>query len=1775
MRTENKQFKKVLSVILSICMLLSIVPSMVFAEGEGTGWTQDEATDSTGCVNELVDGWVHLKSGPNNGNAATGTTPAVFVSDTMTGGNMGEIKLAIKTVSSVADTRFGVLLNYTDPNNGMFIGFDASGWFWQNYGATGATWYQGSRVAAPTPGETVILNIRWSDNKIVAATADGVDLFEGSVPEFSYTTGDKIALRVASLNSALTEVYVCDADNIPEETTESTEATEPPEVPVDPDRETVVLTNDAMSVTVDAKFPRVIKYDLANGNVVYGQTKTLDTIRINGVDLTVDPETVVTTEVADKVTYKFPLKSEDNTIDMEMTCELVIENNTLAFNITEIKNNLDSQVNPILKIYIPQHSLVSVNANDEASNLFGAIISSKTKVDGDEYFKLTSTSANKTTDYAYAVISDSKISASMESNSTVDGRSNGFSGAGANNTRIVSEVYDGAVPNAEGTYETVKTLGLQSNTWDYQYRVTTNVGGGSNDYATTYVYDPVDMPYVRVVITGDENGDGAINWNDGAIAFRDISHEIAGSEEVPELVGYRISMNFGGQAQNPFLTTLDNVKRVAANTDGLGQSILLKGYASEGHDSGHPDYWNIGERIGGAEDMNTLLTKGAEYGAVFGIHVNASEFYPEAEAFNENRIKWNATGTPNYGWNWIDQGININGWYDMANYDPDATYDDLYRENRFQKLYELVGTNLDFVYVDVWGNGQTPSDGTWGTRVISQEITERGWRMANEWGVANDWDATFTHWSTDLTYGGADLKGVNSTLIRFIRNHQKDVWVGDYPSYGGEAQAPLLGGMNMKDFEGWQGRNDYDAWIRNLYTHNLSTKFLQHFEVVSWEYANDADPTVPVDGANWTPSMKAVLRDDAGNEVVVTRKSSDPNSAEFRERVITFNGITVLDGSENRGDNDNSKGNQTYLIPWLWDSSTGEFLDSKDEKLYHWNTAGGTTTWTLPESWSDVSEVKYYKLTDLGAVEEQIIKVDENRQITIKADAETPYIVKKGDATKLEIVWSEGMHIVDAGFNSGIDNILTLWDVETENVNYGDVNGDKVININDASLVQLYINKNEGTIVDEKIADVNRDGIITVADVTAIQLIAAGRTEASTVSGTATVQKSQYSNPMFVLNGEISAKQELTDLTAGTQYAVYLGVDNRSNSNAYVRILDSNGNVVAENYTNRSIAKNYIKAYTHSNSSATIGGTSYFQNIYLFFTPVEGEKYYLQLEQTGTGNVYFDDIRITESDASFFEYDEEGNVVSFYNDFEKNVQGVYPFVIGGIEGVEDNRTHLSELHDPYTQAGWDIKKLDDVIDGEWSVKVNGLVQRNAMVMQTIPQNFRFEPGVTYDISFDYEIGTAGTYGVVYGEGEYSSSKSYSLLPLNEQAITDEGTSKHTFSFSLIGGESGQTWFGIYSTSKAPENTDSFIGYKDLVIDNVSIKVSKSDKSEMMAAYEKYSGLNEVDYAPDQWAVFAEALANVEALFQNSDAEQAEVDAATQALIDAAEALEVAYGTITITVKNEEGEVIPGAKVALDCYNDDSIAKQTGVADENGMVTFENLRNREYGASASADGYTTRYGVTAPIVLNEVTNTDVVLNAVSADGLLAEYNFDDGDVSMLVNQEDNAGGDVTVTAVDGKAQIRFPGGGRANVFIEDEGLDRVKNGRIEFDVTTMSANGIRFGVNFRAANMNQRIWTGVGDANNQYFYEWWNGSANSWSSMFSNNEYFTSGNTVHVVAEISNNRVKLTVDDVVLVNSTVTGGIPTDGGWFGFECRNANSFQIDNVKIYTADTDPVF
>lgn len=1442
----------------------------VLEDGINDAWTlENEAGEDAVCAVE--NGWLNLKSGAQNDNTPNSGKQLMVVNPnkfdfTKAGYFSFTMKSNNANTSQDNSDRFGVYLGYNTAKNGMFIGYDNQGWFWQKYKDGNGAYFTGGRTAAPKDNAEVNVRIEWTaDQKMTLKLNDQAVFTNEEFGSIKDVLGTQIAFKCTSWSGHVSDVLikdihytgqkeaatyavtgtVTDADNKVLEgatvkvgdktaTTDKSGAyslelaagtydmtvaktgyqTATKSVTVaDEDLkvetvklekvaevETEVLSTDYMDVHVAKNFPSVVRYEMKKGDLkgktFYGQTSEINTIRINGTDIKLSKDDVKATFKDNKATYELTVKSGD-TIDAVLTAELVAKDDTVSFEITKVKNNLDEtkivdkrHVYAIQSIEIPNHSLISVNSTQENANLKGALMSSNTTISGDEYHEITA-NTELSQDYMYAFISNSEMSAGLWSNSENEGSAKavGVSG-GSHNTRVMAttEEKDGYV-----------SLGLGSTKW-YWHREEQDSKG------TWHLVDETDTPQAKVTIAGNVNGDEEIDWQDGAVAFRDIMHNPYKSEEVPELVAYRIAMNFGGQAQNPFLTTLDNVKRVSMHTDGLGQSVLLKGYGNEGHDSGHPDYADIGERIGGAEDMNTLMTKGAEYGAKFGIHVNAGEMYPEAKAFSEDLVRRDANGNLRYGWNWIDQGIGIDSVYDLGMG---------LREKRFDELEEKVGQNLDFVYVDIWGNKTGGSDDSWQTRKLSKEINDNGWRMATEWGSANEYDSTFQHWATDLTYGGYKLKGENSEVMRFLRNHQKDSWVGDYPSYGGAAMAPLLGGYNMKDFEGWQGRNDYDAYIKNLYTHDLTTKFIQHYEITDWEDSENSFTKNDPDGKayTWTPEMKITLK-DGDDTLVLERGSDNPDEAAYRDRTMTLNGKVIATGAVARGDNGEG-GTEKYLLPWIWDSETGDEVDAKDEKLYHWNTKGGSSEWELPDSWSGLKDVKVYKLTDLGKTDEKTVKVVDGK-ITLEADAETPYVVCKGDEANLEITWSEGMHIVDAGFNSGN---FDAW---------------------------------------------KQDG-----------------------EGKAEIAKSQYSNPMMKLSGKVSMTQELTDLEAGKQYAVLVGVDNRSDAKASMTV-KAGDKVLATNYTTRSIAKNYVKAYTHSNSSATVDGSSYFQNMYVFFTAPESGKVTLTLSKAaGEGDTYFDDVRIVENDSKNITTNEKGEVVKFEQDFEKSVQGLYPFVVAGIEGVEDNRIHLSELHAPYTQVGWDVKKMDDVLDGKWSVKINGLTQRSTLAYQTIPQNFRFEPGVTYKVSFDYQAGTDGIYAAAVGIGEYNGNVQLEELPM---AMGKDADGHYTT--QITGDSTGQTWFGIYSTDKAADlqgtsgSAANFGGYQELVLDNLVIErvdeevTADTLKALIEDAKTKYS---EDDYTAEVWNNFQKEIAKAQVALDKDNSTQEDIEKAYYAL----------------------------------------------------------------------------------------------------------------------------------------------------------------------------------------------------------------------------------------------------------------------------------------------------
>ena len=80
--------------------------------------------------------------------------------------------------------------------------------------------------------------------------------------------------------------------------------------------------------------------------------------------------------------------------------------------------------------------------------------------------------------------------------------------------------------------------------------------------------------------------------------------------------------------------------------------------------------------------------------------------------------------------------------------------------------------------MDVWYQNQ------WESNRIADQFKDRGWRLTTEFGGSMANYSTWQHWATDKNYGGPESKGINSEVLRFISNHQRDSWVLNWPEVG-------------------------------------------------------------------------------------------------------------------------------------------------------------------------------------------------------------------------------------------------------------------------------------------------------------------------------------------------------------------------------------------------------------------------------------------------------------------------------------------------------------------------------------------------------------------------------------------------------------------------------------------------------------------------------------------------------------------------------------------------------------------------------------------------------------------------------------------------------------------------------------------------------------------------------------------------------------------------------------------------------------------------------
>ena len=914
------------------------------------------------------------------------------------------------------------------------------------------------------------------------------------------------------------------------------------------------IASEDMTVYIGKEFPVVVRYVMksdATGKTFFrGNETALNTVVINGKEIT-PTVTVKETKDAYRI-YTLEVVNAAANINLVMDVKVSVEANTLTWEVTELTKGEGCA--KIATIDIPHLNLLSVDAAEEESVFAGAQVSTTTTNKADTYISFDNGFVPANEDgYVYAFLSNGKLSAGLHSNSEKED--------------------DKRVERINGA----DTMALTSAVWYYE----SGDAKTGQEHADKYDYQVSELPIAKVAIAnGDLNGDNEVDWNDGAIAFRDIMHYAYGTEGIKDMVNYRIVMNFESAAPNPFLQTADNVKKVYLATDGLPQALLLKGYGNEGHDSANSEYADIAEREGGVEDFQSLIKIAHEYNTEIGIHVNAQEAYPESRSFNETMVGTPSGGLQGNGWGWLDQSVVINKLWDLSSdarlkrfvqlydringtkfysgdwdakeYVKDSqgffTNGDGVTEVSREEVMELITAdaanrpdNMDYIYLDVWYQN------SWETRRIAEEINSLGWRFSTEFSAEGEYDSTWQHWSTDTTYGGAGAKGFNSDIIRFLKNDLRDSQVLNWPAFGGTADNPLLGGFRLYGFEGWGGQQDFDAYIEGTFTENLPTRFLQHYQIMDWE--NYAEGESPVGNTE----KQITLANEAGDVVVVTRNEEQRSDIEI-ERTITLNGKEVL-----RTDADE----HTYLLPWT-DNQNGE------EKLYHWNLDGGTTTWAVPNGWTGLENVVVYELSDQGRINEQTVAVN-NGEITLTADAATAYVVVKGVAAKTLVAdFGECENVVDPGFNGYADGaVLDAADWS------GDIKADGV------------------SVIRTKLGD----------------------------------QKLEMSNT----KEDVSVTTQISGLTKDEAYVAEIYVENQSDARATLKV-DAGAKEVSV-YTDRSIATNYVSCDSEHGTMMNRMQVSFV---------AEGETATFTLSRTaGEGYTHWDDIRIVEQKVE--NYKEDGS----------------------------------------------------------------------------------------------------------------------------------------------------------------------------------------------------------------------------------------------------------------------------------------------------------------------------------------------------------------------------------------------------------------------------------------------------------------------------------------------------------------------------------------------------
>ncbi|SDE10446.1 endo-alpha-N-acetylgalactosaminidase family protein [Niabella drilacis] len=431
----------------------------------------------------------------------------------------------------------------------------------------------------------------------------------------------------------------------------------------------------------------------------------------------------------------------------DITTAFSVQDNVVLMKVLQISERGTEKVKTLA---FPYQDVVTLK-NDEP----GATLSVARNVIKDLFLPLAEREPGPAEDYgAVAILNNNRFAVSIENNVPYNGKQVAFRTFEDNGERFTA---------------------VYSNEW-----IIRDVSGAR-----------LPLPEMKIVFAGDLNRDEKTDWQDAAIAHAKVFPAPRGAAQLRQSYA-TITMNFASGAQYPFLRQLDNIKKFYLATDGFGQMVELKGYQSEGHDSGHPDYaGHYNERAGGLKELQLLTKRAKDYGAYIGLHINHSEAYPEARAYDNDII----SDLP--GWSWLDQAYLINKKRDIE------------RGSFAQRIRELRRDlpDLAFLYLDTYREHSSIAKYTAG---LLSGLDLAIWTEDQDVFYK---EASWTHHPSDA----------KSMISRFIQHRYRDGYARHPLLLGGYDRGASIG------FMGWQKGRDFNKVLQLFFTQQLPYRFLmQH-----------------------------------------------------------------------------------------------------------------------------------------------------------------------------------------------------------------------------------------------------------------------------------------------------------------------------------------------------------------------------------------------------------------------------------------------------------------------------------------------------------------------------------------------------------------------------------------------------------------------------------------------------------------------------------------------------------------------------------------------------------------------------------------------------------------------------------------------------------------------------------------------------------------------------------------------------------------------------------